>query len=146
MKKIISFLFLAFFLSSGINAQISHDLEIYSEEGLMFTLYLNGRKMNEQVVSNIQIMNTDKDYVQAKIVFEDAAIPPLEKKFLQLAEPGEGSSKAPVSVVYKIVEGKKGDYKLRFASRSEKKIQSNQEIIIVEPYSYPVNGKIVIMW
>jgi hypothetical protein len=125
--------------------QISHDLEIYSETGLKFTLILNGRKMNEQPVSTIQVVNTDKDYVHAKIVFEDTSIVEIEKKMLQLADPAEGAVKSPVSCVYKIVETKKGEQVLRFASRSHKKIQSS-DVIIIENNPQPVNGKIVISW
>lgn len=146
MKRFFSLLLLTFVLTSTINAQISHDLEIYSENGLKFTLILNGRTMNQEPVSNIQILNTDKDYVHAKIVFEDQTIPVIEKKFLQLADPGQGTNKPPVSVVYKIVENKKGQQNLKFASRSHKKIQSNPDIIIIEANPQPVNGKIVISW
>ena len=146
MKQFLALLFFTIIFTSSVNAQISHDLEIYSENGLMFTLILNGRKMNEVPVSNIQVVNTDKDYFQAKIIFVDQTIPPIEKKYLQLADPGEGSDKAPVSVVYKIVENKKGQQNLKFASRSHKKIQDAADIIIIESNPQPVNGKIVISW
>ena len=144
MKNLCITLLLSFIGVTSF-AQISHDLEIYSEEGLKFKLILNGRTMNEEPVSNIQVLNTDKDYVHAKIIFEDPAIPEIEKKALQLADPAEGAIKSPVSVVCKIVENKKGEYKLKFASRSHKKIQ-NTEVIIIESNPRPVNGKIVIYW
>ncbi|OFZ06983.1 MAG: hypothetical protein A3D92_22675 [Bacteroidetes bacterium RIFCSPHIGHO2_02_FULL_44_7] len=117
----------------GTFGQIAHDLEIFSEDGVKFTLILNGRVMNEQAMSNIQVLNTDKDYLNMKIKFEDPAIPDIERKMLQIANPGTDESvrNKPVSVVYTIVE-KKGDYKLRFASRSEKKIQDQPDIIIIE--------------
>ena len=146
MKQFLSLLLFAIVLTSNVSAQISHDLEIYSEDGLKFTLVINGRTMNEVPVSNIQVVNTDKDYIQAKIIFEDSNIPAIEKKFLQLADPGQGDNKAPVSVVYKIVESKKGDHNLKFASRSHKKIQDAADIIIIESNPQPVNGKIVISW
>ncbi|MBW7868998.1 MAG: hypothetical protein H3C31_11795 [Brumimicrobium sp.] len=125
-----------------LNAQIAHDLEIFSENGEKFTLILNGRKMNETPVSNIQIVDTDKDYFNAVIEFEDASIPSIEKKFLQIAEPNSDVDKYPVSCVYKIIN-KKGKYSLRFASRSRKKIQ---ETIIIYNNPEPVNGKIIISW
>ena len=137
-------LFSLFSLSSSFS-QIAHDLEIYSENGLKFTLIINGRTMNEEPVSNIQILNTDKDYVSAKIIFEDPNIPEIEKRALQLADPGEGKVKSPVSVVCKIVETRKGQQKLRFASRSHKKIQRS-DVIIIESNPRPINGKIVINW
>lgn len=145
MKQVIATFLLSMIVAFNGNSQISHDIEIYSENGLKFTLILNGRTMNEEPVSNIQIINTDKDYVHAKIIFEDPNIPEIEKKALQLADPGEGTSKSPVSVVYKIVENKKGEQVLRFGSRSHKKIQST-DVIILETNPHPVNGKIVISW
>ena len=133
-------------------AQIAHDLEIYSEDGLKFTLILNGRVMNEEPASNIQIVNTNKDFLNAKIKFEDESIEDLTRKNLQLAHPGtdEAKKNIPVSVVYKIVE-KKGKYKLRFASRSDKKIQPNGTVIIYENEQPSggveiSNGKVIVRW
>ncbi len=149
MKKLLLTLAAAVLTFSAV-AQISHDLEIYSEDGLKFTLILNGRTMNEEPTSNIQILNTDKDYINAKIVFEDESIADITRKNLQLANPGTDQSKTnkPVSVVYKIVE-KKGSYKLKFASRSDKKIQPQSTIVIQEsdPSGVEIsNGKVVIRW
>ena len=127
MKKIIVFTMLScLFVLSGF-AQIAHDLEIFSEDGLNFTLFVNGKKMNEIPQANVQIINIENEYVQVKIKFEDSSIPDLDKKIVQIASPGT-EEKKPMSVVYKIKE-KKGVYKLRFVSRSDKMIQN--EIIIV---------------
>ncbi|HRP52720.1 MAG TPA: hypothetical protein PLI97_04360 [Fluviicola sp.] len=143
MKNLVLLLGLLFTVQLSAIAQISHDLEIYSENGEKFYLTINGRKMNDVAVSQIQITNTDKDYVSAKIEFENIALPAIEKKFLQIAEPGD-QVKVPVSTAYKIVE-KKGELKLNFASRSQKKIQQNSEVIIIQN-PQPVNGRIVISW
>lgn len=145
MKSILFSLFALLATSASI-AQISHDLEIYSENGLKFTLIINGRTMNEVPVSNIQVVNTDKDYVNAKIIFEDPNLAEIEKKFLQIAEPGEGNNKYPVSAVYKLSENKKGEQVLRFGSRSRKKIQETGDVIIIHSNPQPINGKIVISW
>jgi hypothetical protein len=138
----IAVLVLSVIVSSIGYSQISHDLEIYSENGEKFFLTINGRQMNDEVVNNIQIMNTDKDYVHVKIRFEDPAFPEIEKKMLQLAEPGNVEKK-PVTVVYKIVE-KKGVYKLVFVSRSQKKIQ--EQHIIIQQQTSPTNGRVIISW
>ena len=145
MKSIILSVAITLLSIHSSFSQISHDLEIYSENGLNFTLIINGRTMNETPVSNIQVVNTDKDYLNAKIVFEDPNIPEIEKKMLQLADPAETSSKSPVSVVYKIVETKKGEQVMPFASRTHKKIQTT-DVILIESNPQPVNGKIVISW
>ncbi|MFT5185405.1 MAG: hypothetical protein ACI84C_002550 [Flavobacteriales bacterium] len=151
MKKWILTLAVAAFTLSSF-AQIAHDLEIYSEDGLKFTLILNGRVMNEAPASNIQILNTNKDYLNAKIKFEDDSMEDITRKNLQLAHPGTDQAKTntPVSVVYKIVE-KKGKYKLKFASRSDKKIQPKETVIIQEGNGSSngieiSNGKVVVRW
>lgn len=140
MKHLITSLLVLLCFSS--NAQISHDLEVYSEAGEKFFLTINGRQMNEEAMSNIQVLNTDKDYVHLKIRFEDPAIPEIEKKMLQLAEPGNVEKK-PVSVVYKVVE-KKGEYKVAFVSRSQKKIQ--EQNVIIQQNTTPTNGRVIISW
>lgn len=131
-------------------SQIAHDLEVFSEDGVKFTLILNGRVMNEQPMSSIQVLNTDKDYLNLKIKFEDAMIPDIERKMLQIANPGtdEYERNKPVSVVYKIVE-KKGQYKLNFASRSDKKIQDQGDVIIIENTTViesDADFRIVVRW
>ena len=128
MKKLLLLtIILSLFTFSGF-AQISHNLEIFSEDGLHFTLIVNGEKINETPRSSVKIYDTENDYVQALIIFEDKKIPDIKKKFLQIAAPGT-EDKRPVSTVYKIAE-KKGVYKLKFISRSNKKIQP--KIIIIE--------------
>ena len=118
-------------------SQIAHDLEIFSEDGLNFTLIINGQTMNNEPASNVQIVDIQKDYVNAKIVFEDEAIPPIERKALQIGGVGDDKGK-PVSTVYKIKE-KKGEYKLRFASRTVKMIQRTTDETIVVP------GRVIII-
>lgn len=136
MKSLyLSALFILFSVISF--GQIAHDLEIYSEDGKNFTLIINGQTMNEEPASNVQIVDTQKDYVNAKIVFEDASIPPIERKALQIGGVGDDKGK-PVSTVYKIKE-KKGEYKLRFASRSVKMIQTTTTETIVVP------GRVIIV-
>ena len=109
-------------------AQISHDLTIYSEDGLKFTLVINGEEINSEPKSSVKVENTNNDYANVIVRFEDASIPQIQKKVLQIAEPGTGG-KGPVAVVYAIKE-KKGEQILRFVSRSAKKIQDAPLIII----------------
>jgi len=124
MKKLFLLTLLLSLFASYSQAQvsqISHDLEIFSEDGLNFTLIVNGKIINETPQSNVKITDLENDYVQVVIKFEDTELPTLKKKNLQIASPGTGTS-YPVSTVYKIFF-KKGVYKLKFVSRSEKKIQ-----------------------
>ena len=121
MKKLFLLTVLLSLFASYSQAQISHDLEIYSEDGLKFTLIVNGKVINETPQSNVKITNIENDYVQIVIKFENPELPDIKRKNLQISKPGTGYS-YPVSTVYKIFK-KKGVYKIRFVSRSEKKIQ-----------------------
>jgi len=121
MKKIFLLTVLLSLFASYSQAQISHDLEIYSDDGLKFTLIVNGKVINETPQSNVKITNIENDYVQVVIKFENGELATIKKKNLQIGTPGTSDS-YPVSTVYKIIY-KKGVYKLRFVSRTEKKIQ-----------------------
>ena len=121
MKKLFLLTLLLSLFISYSQAQISHDLEIFSEDGLKFTLIVNGRIINDTPQSNVKISNIENDYVQIVIKFENGELATIKKKYLQIADPGTGA-KYPVSTVYKIIL-KKGKYKLKFVSRSDKKIQ-----------------------
>jgi len=114
---------------TGIKAQtIGHDLTIFAEEGELFTLIINGAKINEQPLASVSVKNVSQNSVNTKILFADENIPAIEKKYLLLAEPGTGE-KRPVATVYKIKK-KKDEYKLSFVSRSPKTILQNNVIII----------------
>jgi hypothetical protein len=78
----------------------------------------------------------NKDYVHAVVKFEDGSLGTIEKKTLGIATPSteDAQKNKPVSVVYKIVE-KKGKYKIRFASRSDKKIQPKGKVIVKEVHT-----------
>lgn len=120
----LTFILLSFYCSG----QISHDFTVFSADGLKFNLSVNGEQVNSQAKANVKMKDIEYDYVQVKIVFEDKKIPDIYRKIVQIGEPGITDSH-PVSAVYKIVE-KKGEYKLRFASRSAKKIQN--KIILID--------------
>ncbi len=120
---------LAILPATAANAQIAHDLAVYSEDGDKFTLFVNGEQINAGPAANAKVENTNNDYALVKVVFENTAIPTIEKKNLQIAEPGV-NAKGPVSVVYKVKVNKKGEHVLSFVSRSAKKIQDNPVIII----------------
>lgn len=115
--------------AGSLQAQIAHDLEVYSEDGNKFTLFLNGRQINEYPAANVRLENIQQDQVSAQVVFENTSIPPINQKYFQIGEPGIETS-APQSTVYRIVLTKNKGYKLRLASMDEKKIQEDKIIII----------------
>jgi hypothetical protein len=139
-------------LSATSFAQIAHDLEIYAEGGEKFTVTINGRVLNEEPASRVELKNIDYDLVHLIINFEDNEIPNIEKKYFQISSPVPADKDKPVIAVAKIIE-KKGKYKLRYASTSPKKIQQNTIIINQQPQSTQQtngvslsNGKVVINW
>lgn len=112
-----------------MQAQIAHDLEVYSEDGQKFTLFLNGRQINGEPLANVRLENIEQDQVSARVEFEDNTIPPIQQKYFQIGEPGLETS-APQYTVYGIVLTKKKGYKLRLKSMDAKKIQQEKIIII----------------
>jgi len=121
-----SLLLLMLLFCTKANAQMAYDLEIFSEDGLKFTLFANGAQVNETPQANVKLINTNNQYIKAKIVFEDQSIPNIEKNTLQIAGPVDGFAHA---TVYKIVL-KKGAYKLKWVSRSQKPVQPQTVIIV----------------
>ena len=119
---------LVVFLFSFEKSQIAHDLTIYSEDNIKFSLVLNGKKVTENFVTNIELKNLQQESVSAYVEFEDSSIPAI-KKNLYLAKAGTGD-KPPMSNVYVIKKTKKGEVKLRLDSQTEKMIQNNPTIII----------------
>ena len=115
-------------LSFTAQAQIGHDLTVYSEDGLPFTVVMNGQTINAEPATSVTAKDFNFDFVKLVITFVDEAIPPIERKNLQIATPGTAPS-GPVAVVMAIKE-KKGEQKLRFVSRSPKHIQNAPVIII----------------
>ena len=115
------------FFFFGVKAQIAHDLTIFSEDAQKFTVTINGEVMNDEPRANVKIENTEHDYCQIIIAFENQDIPPIKKKALLISDPGQQTG-IPVSTVYRIKK-KKGEYKLGFVSRSPKKIQKSTIII-----------------
>ena len=115
-------------MSLSPKAQIAHDLSIFSEDGSKFSMTVNGRDVTDGFVKNIELKDIQEDYVKVLINFEDTGIPPLSRT-VYLAKAGTGE-KPPMTSVYVLKTNKKGEWKLRLESTSEKKIQQDQQIII----------------
>lgn len=127
MKKILS-LFALLAASLFATAQINHDLTVFSENGDLFTLMVNGQAINAEPAASVTAKDISFDFAKVVIHFADGTTPDIERPYLQIATPGTAPS-GPVAVVYKIKE-KKGEKVLRFVSRSAKHIQNAPVIII----------------
>ena len=147
--KTISITLANLFLSALSFAQIGHDVEIYSEGGEKFTVTMNGRLLNEEPASRVEVKNIHYQNVRVTIDFETEGIPNMEEKYLNISNPEPTEKDKPVINVYRIVE-KKGTYKLRLDDRSNKMIQTNTVIINQETQQSEgiqlSNGKVVINW
>ena len=129
IRNLQTLLFFLWISVSSLQAQIAHDLEVYSEDGLKFTLFLNGRQINKEPAANVRIQNIEQDQVSARVAFADTTIPDINQKYFQIGTPGTAPS-GHQSTVYRIVLTKKKGYKLRLAGMNDKKIQQDQVIII----------------
>lgn len=61
-------------------------LTIFSEAGDKFYLILNGERQNNVAQTNLRVEDLTNQYYTAKIIFEDKALPEIEKKMLMIAD------------------------------------------------------------
>jgi len=97
---------------NGIVAQaqfISH-CTFYTEDGMKFTVFLDGEKQNAEPQTRVRSINLTEPHFKLKIVFADSAYGPIIKK----AFPLQDNNGYPVDVTYSISKSKKGEYKIHF--------------------------------
>jgi hypothetical protein len=69
MKRICFFLIL--FLTSQLFSQVVNNLVVFSNEGLKFTLIMNGERYNMTPETRVRVTNLTLKKYQVKIIFED---------------------------------------------------------------------------
>ncbi len=110
----IILLALSIFLSfNSIAQQVSH-ATFYSKEGYLFTIYLNGKKMNEEPQTEIRLINLTQPYYSCEAVFEDPTLEPAKRKLLQLTD-AHGNR---VDVTFVVEHNRKGKMKIGWKSQS----------------------------
>ena len=110
----MKYLFLLFaFVSGSAFGQVSH-ATFYSKDGYLFTIYLNGKKMNDEPQTEVRLVNLTQPYYACKAVFEDPALAPAERKMLQLTD-AHGNR---VDATFVIEHNRKGDMKIGWKSHS----------------------------
>ncbi|MCB0456323.1 MAG: DUF4476 domain-containing protein [Flavobacteriaceae bacterium] len=141
MKKLFLFVF-GVFIASTLLSQATNNLVIFSEDGEKFTLFLNSVQQHETPESNVWVGALNAPAYKAKVVFENASIPTLEKT-IYFQEPN--------TEVTLVIKNKKGEYKLRFLSSTPIPLEyverPNQKAIMVvtEPiYTETVTTKTII--
>ncbi|MFZ6052842.1 DUF4476 domain-containing protein [Halocola ammonii] len=71
MQKIVTTLIIAFLCNLTLFAQNSAEAIVFSENGELFTAYLNGRQINEKPANRVKMPNLTADYYKLKLDFED---------------------------------------------------------------------------
>ncbi len=97
-------------------ANAQNDLVVFSNNGEMFYLYVNGVKQNPDFETNVRVTNIKQPQVKLRVVFEDnKKIPDLYTNAMLM---WEGEEKKGLEFVYQIVN-KAGKYKIKPYSVTE---------------------------
>jgi hypothetical protein len=122
MNLKLAFCLIYFFALGSIYTFAQSSLEVFSSEDLKFTLYLNGKKINQTPETNVSAQNLPKS-ISIKVVFEDKAIPAIEKSVNSKVGELEGKLNANYGSkilsqadIFEIKKAKKGKYELSLKS------------------------------
>ena len=99
--------------SSAIAQQVSH-ATFYSKEGYLFTIFLNGQKMNDEPQTEVRLINLTQPYYSCEAVFEDPNLEPAVRKLLQLTD----SHGSRVDATFVVEHSRKGPMKIGWKSQS----------------------------
>jgi hypothetical protein len=86
VKKLFSFILLSCCLAVFAHAQSVGSLNIFSESGDKFYLFLDGKKQNDVAQANIRVQELPDLYYSAKIIFKDSSIAPVSKSNLYVSD------------------------------------------------------------
>ncbi len=131
MKQICSLIFIALLAPSLIHAQrgggsypqyrydnMQYDnsvLSIFSENGELFYLYLNGMKQNMMPQAKIRVESLPKYQTDVQIVFADNMTQPI-RRTINIADPIDGKA---VNLTLRLSRGRNGGMRLRFHRMTE---------------------------
>jgi hypothetical protein len=108
MKQIVTML-ASLLISVQIFGQSS--AVVFSEVGEKFTIYLNGEKKNASPQSNVKITGLTAEFYQARVDFEDPALPDFAETNFAVQRGFE--------FTYIIKKNKKGEYVMRYYGQTE---------------------------
>jgi hypothetical protein len=74
---------LAFILFAYVMQAQSNEVEVYTEDSKLFTVFIDGVKMNQSPLSNVKFTSTKTDNIDFKIIFAENETT-LEKKAVQI--------------------------------------------------------------
>ncbi|OFY85545.1 MAG: hypothetical protein A3F72_10265 [Bacteroidetes bacterium RIFCSPLOWO2_12_FULL_35_15] len=110
MKRLSTLILLSILLIQGIVAQ-NNNLVVYSQEGLKFTIILNGIRQNPQPETNVKVTNLNAPNYQTKIIFANNMADINQNVYLTNGAETTNNTEFTYSIV-----NVKGKYKLRFKS------------------------------
>jgi hypothetical protein len=110
MKKIFSTMLFTAFISSVLVSQ-NNNLVVYSQDGLKFSLILNGIRQNNEPQTNVKVTGLNATNYQVKVIFANK-MPDLDQN-AYLMYSGEPTQNTEYTYSIANVKGK---YKLKFKS------------------------------
>ena len=109
-----------------IQAQ-SNEVEIYTEDAKLFTVYVDGVKINQSPLSNVKFTTTKRENIDFKIVFEEKEIT-LEKKVDKIISDNNRLSYSNGAKAVYVLKPSYGSYELNQTTISNR-INSQQKSI-----------------
>ncbi len=110
MKLLSTLSIVLIILTNGLFAQ-NNNLVVYSQEGLKFTVILNGIRQNPQPETNVKVTSLNAPNYQAKIIFANNMADINQNVYLTNGAETTTNTEYSYSIV-----NVKGKYKLRFNS------------------------------
>lgn len=126
--RIFASLLLVMFVAA-VQAQGVAHCTIYNEEGIRFTVYLNGEKMNDAPQDRVRMINLTQNYYKIKVEFDGDSIPPIERKIFQLTN----ADGVKVDAIHILKRNKKGEWGLHWKSQSvaPRYIEDKPTVVVV---------------
>lgn len=115
MKKLYLTIALSLVATFSFAQVATGNLTIFSEDGDLFYLILNGEKQNDIPQTNLRIEDLNQPYYNAKIVFEDKSLIEITKNNLAITDMDDQYQ----DVIYKIKRDKNNKNKLKLNFFSE---------------------------
>ena len=110
MKTTFTTIILSILLIQSMSSQ-NNNLVIYSQEGLRFTIMLNGISQNQQPETNVKVTGLNAPNYQVKVIFENNSLDLNQSAYLMYG--GAQSQNTEFSYA---IENVKGKNKLKFKS------------------------------
>lgn len=110
LKKLLLFISLA--IPCILSAQKHGSINVFSEKGEKFFLYLDGKKQNETAYANVRVEELPDLYYSVKIIFENSGLGTLTKSIVYVSDGDDNMQ----DVTYRLRTDKSGKPRLVFHS------------------------------